>query len=97
MPKGICKHYDSAFKLKVVLETYKGAKTLSQISSEYEVHVTQIHKWRDVFKTEGPGIFQKELDQEKVKLKALNDELYKQIGQLTVERDWLKKKSETFN
>jgi transposase-like protein len=97
MPKGIRKSYDAAFKLKVVLETYKGAKTLSQIASEYAVHATLIHKWRNVFKTEGPNIFQKEVDQEKIKLEALKDELYKQIGQLTVERDWLKKKSETFN
>lgn len=97
MSKGIRKHYDSAFKLKVVMETYKGAKTLSQIASEYQVHATQIHKWREIFKTEGPNIFQKELDREKVELKILNEELYKQIGQLTVERDWLKKKSTIFN
>lgn len=91
------KHYDGAFKLKVVLETYKGAKTLSQIASEYEVHATQIHQWRNLFKLQGPSIFQKEVDHEKAKLEALNEELYKQIGQLTVERDWLKKKSASFN
>ena len=97
MPKGTPKKYDGAFKLKVVIETYTGAKTLAQIASEYGVHPTQIHKWKTIFKTEGPSIFQKEIDHDKIKLETLNDELYKQIGQLTVERDWLKKKSATFN
>ena len=43
MSKGIRKQYDGAFKLKVVLETYKNEKTLAQIASEYQVHATQIH------------------------------------------------------
>lgn len=97
MSKGIRKQYDSAFKLKVVLETYKNEKTLAQISSEYQVHATQIHIWKNQFKAEGSSIFQKVKDQEKVELKGLVDELYRQIGQLKVERDWLKKKSEIFS
>lgn len=96
MPKGIRKQYDGAFKLKVVLETYKNEKTLAQIASEHQVHATQIHIWKSQFKEQGPAIFQKAKDQEKVELKGLVDELYRQIGQLKVERDWLKKKSEMF-
>lgn len=96
MAKGIRKQYDGAFKLKVVLETYKNEKTLAQIASEYQVHATQIHLWKKQFTTEGPSIFQKAKDQEKAELKDLVDELYKQIGQLKVERDWIKKKSEMF-
>ena len=94
MTKTIRKQYDGAFKLKVVLETFKGEKTLAQIASEYQVHSTQIHLWRNHFKLEGSSIFQKAKDQEKTNLQELVDELYRQIGQLKVERDWLKKKSE---
>ena len=97
MTQNIRKQYDSAFKLKVVLETYKNEKTLAQIASEYQIHATQINMWKKQFKEEGPSIFQKTKDQEKAELKALVDELYKQIGQLKVERDWLKKKSEHFS
>jgi transposase-like protein len=97
MPKGIRKQYDGAFKLKVVLETYRNEKTLAQIASEYQVHATQIHIWKNQFKAEGAAIFQKAKDQEKAEMKELVDELYKQIGQLKVERDWLKKKSEMFS
>lgn len=96
MSKGIRKKYDGAFKLKVVMETYKNEKTLGQIASEYQVHATQIHLWKNQFKEQGPTLFQKAKDQEKAELKELVDELYKQIGQLKVERDWLKKKSEIF-
>jgi transposase-like protein len=96
MPKGIRKQYDGSFKLKVVLETYKNEKTLAQIASEYQVHSTQIHIWKNQFKEQGAAIFQKTKDQEKAELKELVDELYRQIGQLKVERDWLKKKSEIF-
>jgi len=34
MPKGIRRNYDESFKTKVVLETHKEQKTLSQLSSE---------------------------------------------------------------
>lgn len=40
MQKTMRKQYDGSFKLKVVLETYKNEKTLAQIASEYQVHVT---------------------------------------------------------
>jgi transposase len=96
MLKNMKKQYEASFKLKVVLETYKNEKTLAQIASEYQVHTTQIHLWKNLFKAEGAAIFQKVKDQEKADLKELIDELYKQIGQLTVERDWLKKKSDIF-
>ena len=91
------KKYTAAFKLKVVMETYRQERTIAQISSEYGVHSTQIHKWKQKFKRDGPSVFQTGNDSEKENLKELVDELYKQIGQLKVERDWLKKKSELFN
>jgi len=96
MPKSR-KQHSAAFKLKVVLETYREEKTISQISSEYQIHATQIHKWKKQFKEFGPKIFQTKTDNEKKELENLVDELYKQIGQLKMERDWLKKKSELLN
>ncbi len=70
---------------------------MAQIASEFQIHVTQIHQWRNHLQREGPAVFQKAKDEEKADLKELVDELYKQIGQLKVERDWLKKKSEMFS
>lgn len=96
MPKSQKKHNPS-FKLKVVMETLKEEKTIAQISSEYGVHAVQISRWRKKFKESGPSIFSQGKDSEKENLKELVDELYRQIGQLKVERDWLKKKSEIIN
>lgn len=96
MPKSR-KKYSAAFKLKVVLATYGQDRTIAQISSEYGLHAAQINQWRQKFKQNGAEVFQTKTDREKQELKVLVDELYRQVGQLKVERDWLKKKSELLN
>ncbi|WP_258111955.1 transposase, partial [Alicyclobacillus sp. SP_1] len=40
------KHYTAAFKAQVVLELLKEEKTIAQISSEYGIHFTMLHKWK---------------------------------------------------
>jgi hypothetical protein len=44
-----------------------------------------------------PEIFSDKRQEKDISQEKLVSELYQQIGQLTVERDWLKKKSELFN
>jgi len=39
------KQYTPEFKSKIILEILKEEKTLSQISSEYGVHTTQLKNW----------------------------------------------------
>ena len=87
------KSFDTEFMAKIALEAIREEKTLAELSSQYEVHRTQIVKWRRRAIEGLVGIFQgreaKRLgDKEKV-----IDELYRQIGQLKVENEWLKKKS----
>ena len=88
------KRYDAAFRAKVALEAVKGEKTLAELSSEFGVHPNQISKWRRQLLELLPELFtdrrkKKDIDQEE-----LISELYRQIGQLKVELDWLKKKSQ---
>jgi transposase-like protein len=90
----IRKRFDAAFKAKVALEAIKSEKTLAQLCSEYGVHSNQIQQWKKRLLAELPGIFSRNGDRSKEDKEALTDELYKQIGQLKVELDWLKKKSE---
>lgn len=79
------------FKGKVALEALKGLKTMAELSSEYEVNANMISKWKkqllqnlaDLFKT---GL-NKSNDAEEEK-----EELYKEIGKLRVENEFLKKK-----
>jgi putative transposase len=89
------KGYEGTFKAKVALEALKGEKTLAQLSSEFGVHANQIRQWRKHLLDELPKVFsdrRKKGEQEK---EDLISELYRQIGQLKVEVDWLKKKSQT--
>jgi transposase len=87
------KNYDAPFKAKVALEAIKGERTLAEIASDYKVHPNQITKWKKLVLTELPNLFSLKRAKEDQEAKELQEELYRQIGQLTVELDWLKKKS----
>jgi transposase len=89
----IRKSYSSAFKAKVALEALKKEKTMSQLSSEYGVHSNLINQWRKRLLEELPEVFSKKRQKKEKDTEDLQDELYRQIGQLKVELDWLKKKS----
>ena len=89
----IRKKYDAALKAKIALEAVKGDKTIREISSAYGVHSNQIMKQKKQLFEELPSIFSdKKVKAEKEK-EDLEAELYRQIGQLKVELEWLKKKS----
>ena len=90
----IRKSYSAAFKAKVALEAVKKEKTIAQLSSEYGVHPNQITKWRKKLLEELPSVFSDQRKKKEKDSEELQSELYKQIGQLKVEVDWLKKKSE---
>jgi transposase len=87
------KHYDSRFKAQVALEALKNQKTIAQIASENGVHPNLVTQWKQRLFAEIPDIFSSKQQKIKQDSEALQDELYRQIGQLKVELDWLKKKS----
>ena len=84
------KRHTAVFKGKVALEAAKEIKTLNELAAQYGVHPTQISQWKSQFLEAVPTIFgtKKSLRSTSKQL----DELYRQIGEVTVERDWLKKK-----
>lgn len=88
------KQYTAAFKAKVVQDLLKEEKTFAQIATEYEVHPTQLKNWRAVALEGLPGLFEKQ-DTTTV-LKAAHEqqltELYAEIGKLSTQVAWLKKK-----
>jgi|APSaa5957512622_1039677.scaffolds.fasta_scaffold60329_3 transposase-like protein len=93
----IRKSHSSAFKAKVAFEAMKKEKTLAQLSNEYGVHPNMINQWKRHMKQELPEIFSRKKDKQKQDTEELVSELYRQIGQLKVELDWVKKKSEQLN
>ena len=88
--------HSAEFKVKVVLDMLKGAETLAVISSKYGVHPTQITKWRRTFLEKAPEVFGEKSSHKEHVRDEVESELYKKIGQLQVELDFLKKKSSLY-
>ena len=87
----IRRSHSSAFKAKVAFEAMKKEKTIAQLSSQYEVHPNLINQWKRRVMQERPEIFSKKRSKQQQDTAELVSELYRQIGQLKVEVDWLKK------
>jgi len=85
---------DATLKAKVALEAIKGEKTVSEIAAKFEVHPNQVTQWRKIVVESLPSLFSRRKKKEDRESEELRDELFRQIGQLKVELDWLKKKSE---
>ncbi len=90
------KHHSPAFKAQVVLELLKEEKSLSQLATEYDVHPNQLYRWRDVAITGLPRLFSGQSAQELAAKDAAHaqheEELYAEIGKLTTQLSWIKKK-----
>jgi transposase len=82
--------HSPAFKARVALEALKGEETTAELASRFEVHPSQIRTWRRALTEGATGIFGDDHDQKKGD-DALVAQLYQQIGQLKVERDFLEK------
>jgi transposase len=87
------KKYPAAFKAKVALEAIRGESTLSELASRYELHPNQISRWKARALEGLPDLFSTKNSRDQKKAEQMQSELYRQIGQLKVELDWLKKKS----
>lgn len=90
------KTFTTAEKAKIALEAIKGELTITQISSRYEVHPTQIKAWKKQALLYLPDAFSDKATRQKENHEHEIDGLYRQIGKLKVENDFLKKKSEVF-
>lgn len=83
-------------KAKIVIEVLREEKTLNEIAAEHEIHPNQLSRWKAESLNNASRAFNKETDGlEKVKqsFDKAKDELLRQIGQLSYEVTWLKKKS----
>ena len=89
------KNYTPEFKARVVMELLREEMSLGQLAAKYEIHPTQISKWRKMA-TEGlPELLADRRKKDKLasEHEELPKDLYAQIGELTTKLAWLKKKS----
>ena len=87
------KRYSAVIKAKIVIELLKEEKTLTQLSSEYGVSTKQLTRWRNYALAEMPRLFESNSNKLQEKHENKINELYAEIGRLTTQVNWLKKKS----
>ncbi len=89
------KNHSAAFKAKIVIEALRETKTLAQIAAENQIHPTLVTKWKAEALEELPHVFERRAlkDEDTQASERKIAQLYEQIGRLTTQVGWLKKKS----
>lgn len=86
------RQHPPVFKKQVVLEILKGEKTRNEICSQFGIHPALADKWKTLVVSEMDTLFTGGMDLERKRDKELIEELYKQVGKLQTQLEWLKKK-----
>jgi transposase-like protein len=86
------KQWSDKEKARIALEALRDGNTLQQISTKYGVHQSQITQWKKKLIENAVTLFSLKGEQRDNEMEKENEELYKAIGQLKVENDYLKKK-----
>lgn len=85
------KNYSKELKAKVALAALKGHQTSNEIAAEFGVHVSQVNRWKKEAVESLPSVFGNTQANKEKEMEKERDGLYRQIGKLQVELDWLKK------
>lgn len=93
--KKIRKRHTSAFKAQIVRELFKEDQTQAQIASKHGVHPNQLREWKNIAIEGFPRLFEhgQDMAAQSADYEAKINELYAEIGRLTTQVAWLKKKS----
>ncbi|MEW8959589.1 MAG: IS3 family transposase [Moorella sp. (in: firmicutes)] len=92
---GTRKQYPAEIKAKIVLEILKEEKSISQIASEYGIHPSVLNRWKNTAVEKLPSLFTdetKSIENMKSEYEKKIQDLYAEVGRLTTELTWLKKR-----
>lgn len=84
------RNHSPSFKAKVALAAIKGDKTLPELAQIFGIHQNLIGKWKKEVLDNLQGIFTGEIKSQENTDKTDKDELYKKIGKLEMQVDYLK-------
>jgi len=84
-------------KANIALAAIRGDKTILQLANIYQIHPTQLKRWKKIAEDNLSQAFTDKRKNENKDRDKLIDELYKIIGQRETELAWLKKKVSIFN
>jgi transposase len=84
--------FSATFKARVALDAVKGLKTSAELAKAHGVHSTQIALWKKQLTDDASSIFESGSSKADKSDDPSVDELYKEIGKLKVQLEWLKKK-----
>ena len=87
------KNHPPSLKAKVAVEAIRANRTTAEIAQMYGVHPTQVGGWKKQALTGLPDVFGNGREQMRQQADTEKDDLYKQIGQMKVELDFLKKRA----
>ena len=90
--------FSPEFKAKLVLEVLKGEKELNVIATENDIQPNLLRNWKKEFLDKASVVFddsrEENLNEKLASERKEKDQYAKKVGQLTMQVDWLKKKSE---
>lgn len=88
------KRFDEQFKATVALEAVKEEQTLQELPEKYQVHPNQISVWKKKLLEDSAALFERKnkKDEEYNRLKLEKQELFRQLGEMRYENEWLKKR-----
>ena len=91
------KVYTPEFKSKVVMELLSGQYTLNELAERYQIAPATLSNWNKQFQEHAADVFRRDPSDSDRQIAEKDAEiaiLQQTVGQLTVEREWLKKKSD---
>jgi transposase-like protein len=92
------RQFTAEFKTKIVLEILKEEKQIGELAAENGLSPNQLRNWKKEFLENAPKVFSESKQEKEIRAKEREmdeerTELMAKVGQLTIENDWLKKKS----
>ena len=88
------RNFSAKFKSDLVIELLKGEKDLNTLATENNIQPNLLRNWKREFLNNASAVFDDKREEKLVEERKEKTEYAKKVGQLTMQVDWLKKKSE---